>query len=100
MPAVLLGFGTEESRQSIPVPALAEDERQIARRMERRDRNALLLYGVFGFVVVVIEEVAIFEFDMVERFGIAPILVRGAIFLMLGIAAAKKLRDSFLKVSS
>ncbi|MDP2760030.1 MAG: HD-GYP domain-containing protein [Sideroxyarcus sp.] len=86
MPADLLDFGTEESRQSIPMHALAEDERQIAQRMERRDRNALLLYGVFGFVVVVIEEVAIFEFDMVERFGIAPILVRGAIFLMLTTA--------------
>ncbi|MDP2795829.1 MAG: HD-GYP domain-containing protein [Sulfurisoma sp.] len=54
--------------------------------MKRRDRNALLLYGVFGFVVVVIEEVAVYEFHMVERFGIAPLLVRGVVFLLLTTA--------------
>lgn len=83
MPADVLDFGTRGSRQSIPVSALAEDEQQIARQLKRRDRKALLGYGLSVFVVVVIEEAVAFHFDMAERFGIAPILARGVLYLLL-----------------
>lgn len=54
--------------------------------MQRRDRNVLLLYGLFGFVVVVVEEVAVFHFNLVEHFGMAPLLGRGIIYLLLTTA--------------
>lgn len=73
-------------RQATQVFAFAEDERKTARQLKRRDWHALLLYGVFGFVVVVIEEIAIFHFHMVERFGIAPLLARGMVYLLLTTA--------------
>ncbi|MDP2809206.1 MAG: HD-GYP domain-containing protein [Rhodocyclaceae bacterium] len=66
--------------------ALTEDDQQIARKLKRRDRNALLLYGLFSFMVVVVEEVAFFRFHMDERFGMAPLLARGMIFLLLTTA--------------
>jgi len=86
MPADVMDFGTEESLQSIPVPALAEDEEQIGRQLKRRDRKALLGYGLSAFVVIVIDEAAAFHFDMAERFGIAPILARRALYLVLTTA--------------
>lgn len=86
MPADVLDFGAEASRQSIPVSALAEDEGQIGRQLKRRDRKALLGYGLSAFVVIVIDEAAAFHFDMAERFGIAPILARGVLYLLLTTA--------------
>ncbi len=70
----------------IPVSALAEDDQLIAWKLKRRDRNALLGYGLSVFVVVVIEEMAAFHFHMAERFGIAPLLARGVIYLLLTTA--------------
>ncbi len=86
MPADVLDFGTRGSRQSIPVSALAEDERRIGRKLERRDREALLIHGLSVVVVVVIAEVAAFRFHMEERFGMGPLLARGMIYLLLTTA--------------
>lgn len=55
-----------------PTFTLSADEQLISRKLERRDRNALLLYGLSGLVVVVVEEVVAFHFHMADRFGFAP----------------------------
>ncbi|MBA3032188.1 MAG: HD-GYP domain-containing protein [Gammaproteobacteria bacterium] len=86
MNAEALHHSTGERRPEIPVSALAEDDRQIARKLKQRDRNALLGYGLSVFVVVVIMEMAVFHFHMAERFGIAPVLARGVIYLLLTTA--------------
>jgi len=70
----------------IPVFTLTEDEQLTARRLERRDRNALLFYGLFSLIVVVVEEAVVFYFHMVDRFGIAPLLARGVVYLVLSTA--------------
>lgn len=69
-----------------PTFTLSADEQQISRKLERRDRNALLLYGLSGLVVVVVEEVAAFHFHMANRFGFAPLLARGVVYLILSTA--------------
>lgn len=86
MSADVLHFGPGDIRQAIPVSALAEDEQQIGRQLKQRDRKALLGYGLSVLVVVVIGEVVAFHFDMAERFGIALLLARGVVYLLLTTA--------------
>lgn len=69
-----------------PAFTLSAEEQQISRKLERRDRNTLLLYGLSGLVVVVVEEVAAFRFHMADRFGLAPLLARGVVYLILSTA--------------
>ncbi len=86
MPHQALRHGTGEQHPGIPVSALAEDDQLIAWKLKQRDRNALLGYGLSVFVVVVVMEMAAFHFHMAERFGIAPLFARGAIYLLLTTA--------------
>lgn len=81
-----LSCNTGWRRRTAPVSATAENEQQTSLQLKHRDWRALFLYGVFGFIVVVIEEIAVFHFHMVERFGIAPLLARGIIYLLLTTA--------------
>ena len=55
-------------------------------RLERRDRNMLLLYLISGTVIVVVGEAAAFYLDMADRFGFMPLLVRGIVILLLSTA--------------
>lgn len=86
MPTKVLNIGTSGNRQAIPVSALAEDEQQIGRQLKRRDRKALFGYGLSVLVVVVIGEATVFNLDMADRFGVAPFLARGVIYLLLTTA--------------
>ncbi|GAO36234.1 hypothetical protein SCT_1636 [Sulfuricella sp. T08] len=70
----------------IPAFTLTEDEQLTARKLERRDRNVLIFYGLFSLVVVVVEEAVVFYFHMADRFGIAPLLARGVVYLVLSTA--------------
>ena len=77
---------TQTIASAIIPTTLSADEQQISRKLERRDRNALLLYGLSGLVVVVVEEVVAFHFHMADRFGFAPLLARGVVYLILSTA--------------
>jgi putative nucleotidyltransferase with HDIG domain len=76
MPTDALRSRNGGSQQEFPVAALAENELQVARHLQRRDRNILLLYGLSGFVVV----------GLAERLGMAPLLARGIVYLLLTTA--------------
>lgn len=91
--------GTGEHHPGILVSALTKDDQQIAWKLKQRDRNALLGYGLSVFVVIVAMEMAAFHFHMAERFGIAPLLARGVIYLLLTTALwATLLRSNRLLV--
>ena len=70
---------------TFPIP-LASLDQLIVRRLQRRDRNALLLYAFSGVLMVVAGEAAAFYLDLAERFGFMPLLLRGAIYLLLSTA--------------
>lgn len=70
----------------IPAATLFDHDRQMLQRLERRDRNMLLLYLFSGAVLVIVGEAAAFYLDMVDRFGFMPLLVRGIIYLLLTTA--------------
>ncbi len=71
---------------SLSIPLAPPDHRIIHRRLERRDRIALLLYVVSGTAVVVAGEAAAFYLDVVDRFGFLPLLLRGIAYLLLTTA--------------
>lgn len=70
----------------IPAANFFDHDRQTLQRLERRDRNLLLLYLVSGTVIVVVGEAAAFYLDMLDRFGFMPLLLRGIIYLLLTTA--------------
>lgn len=70
----------------ISAAILFDHDRQTLQRLERRDRNMLLLYLIFGTVIVVVGETAAFYLDMVGRFGFMPLLLRGIVYLLLTTA--------------
>jgi len=70
----------------IPAAKLFDHDRQMLQRLERRDRNMLLLYLFSGAVIVVVGEAAALYLDMVDRFGFMPLLVRGIVYLLLTTA--------------
>jgi HD-GYP domain-containing protein (c-di-GMP phosphodiesterase class II) len=70
----------------ISAAILFDHDRQILQRLERRDRNMLLLYLISGTVIVVVGEAAAFYLDMADRFGFMPLLVRGIVILLLSTA--------------
>lgn len=70
----------------IPAANFFDHDRQTLQRLERRDRNLLLLYLISGTVIVVVGEAAAFYLDMLDRFGFMPLLLRGVIYLLLTTA--------------
>lgn len=70
----------------ISAAILFDHDRQTLQRLQRRDRNMLLLYLISGTVIVVVGEAAAFYLDMVDRFGFMPLLVRGIVILLLSTA--------------
>lgn len=70
----------------ISAAILFDHDRQTLQRLQRRDRNMLLLYLISGTVIVVVGEAAAFYLDMVDRFGFMPLLLRGVLYLLLSTA--------------
>lgn len=70
----------------ISAAILFDHDRQTLQRLQRRDRNMLLLYLISGTVIVVVGEAAAFYLDMADRFGFMPLLVRGIVYLLLSTA--------------
>lgn len=63
-----------------------DHDRKMLERLQRRDRNLLLLYLIFGTLIVVAGEAAAFYLNMLDRFGFMPLLLRGVIYLLLTTA--------------
>jgi putative nucleotidyltransferase with HDIG domain len=69
----------------LPTP-LARPDQLIVHRLQRRDRNALLLYAFSGAVIVVAGEAAALYLGMTDRYGFMPLLLRGVVYLLLTTA--------------
>jgi HD-GYP domain-containing protein (c-di-GMP phosphodiesterase class II) len=70
----------------IPPVSLFDHDRQMLRRLQRRDRQALLLYAFSGTAIVVAGEAVAFYLGMADRYGFMPLLLRGVIYLLLTLA--------------
>ncbi|MDZ7585670.1 MAG: HD-GYP domain-containing protein [Thiobacillus sp.] len=70
----------------IPSASLFDHDRQILQRLQRRDRQALLLYAFSGAVIVVAGEAAAFYLGIADRHGFIPLLLRGIVYLLLTMA--------------
>lgn len=70
----------------IPSASLFDHDRQILQRLQRRDRQALLLYAFSGVAIVVAGEAVAFYLGMADRYGFMPLLLRGVIYLLLTLA--------------
>lgn len=70
---------------ALPIPIAPQDHSTV-RRLQRRDRNALLLHALSLAAVVLAGEAAAFNLDLAERFGFAPLLLRGTLYLLLSTA--------------
>jgi len=70
----------------ISAAILFDHDRQTLQRLQRRDRNALLLYAFSGVLMVLVGEAAAFHLGMAERYGFLPLLLRGALYLLLSTA--------------
>lgn len=53
------------------------------RALERRDRVVLVIHAASGLLIVTVGELAAFYFDLANRVGIRPVVVRGIVFLGL-----------------
>lgn len=69
----------------LPIP-LARPDQLTVHRLQRRDRNALLLYALSGTVIVVAGEAAALYLGMTDRYGDMPLLLRGIVYLLLTTA--------------
>lgn len=70
---------------TLPIPFASPDQLNV-QRLQRRDRKALLLYAFSIVAVMLAGEAAAFYLDLAERFGFTPLLLRGAIYLLLSTA--------------
>lgn len=70
---------------TLPIPFASPDQLTV-QRLQRRDRKALLLYAFSIMAVMLAGEAAAFYLDLAERFGFTPLLLRGAIYLLLSTA--------------
>lgn len=66
----------------LPIP-LARPDQLTVHSLQRRDRNALLLYAFSGTAIVVTGEAAALYLGMTDRHGDMPLLLRGVVYLLL-----------------
>jgi PAS domain-containing protein len=53
--------------------------------LKRRDHRALFIFSVLSILLVGAGEWAAFQFDMVRRYGIEPVLLRAAAYIFLAV---------------
>ena len=58
---------------------------EVIDHLRRRNKRSLIVFSVISLLLVGAAELAAFRFNMVERYGIEPVLLRAALYIFLSV---------------